>query len=233
MAVPVRVAVDASVAPDAGRLHAILGLHQEEVLDSHLAADRDFLSALAELERLVLLARWHVRKAHRVQRPRDAWQRVVFQSVLQAALVQQVAPLQTLLALLQAQTDESELLQAQSLQVRLASRLEASPLVHEPAPYVAPEQRPRVLLVRSALPRAQREPRVHPVSRRLASRSLAEMRQARQVSSARPSQPRPSLPFLLWQRLLLGLPLQPLPESSCAPSRPRPRESSSSASSFP
>src|SRR5260370_3142047 len=178
MAVPVRVAGDASVAPDAGRLHAILGLNQEEVVGSPLAAHSDFLTALAELERLVLLARWQVRKAGRVQRPRDAWQRVVFQSVLQAALVQQVAPLQTLLALLQAQTDESELLQAQSLQVRLASRLEASPLVHEPAPYVAPEQRPRVLLVRSALPRAQREPRVPPVSRRLASRSLAAMQRA-------------------------------------------------------
>ena len=233
MAVPVQVAVDASVAPDAGRLHAILGLRQEEVLDSHLAADCDFLSALAELERLVLLARWHVRKAHRVQRPRDAWQKVVFQSVLQAALVQRVAPLQALLALLQAQTDESELLQAQSLQVRLASRLEAPLLVHELAPYVALEQRPRVLLVRSALPRAQREPRVHSVSWRLASRSLEEVRPAPQVSSARPSQPCPSLLFPLWQPLLLALPLRRLPESFCAPSRLHPRESSSSASFFP
>jgi hypothetical protein len=35
MAVPVRVAVDASAALDAGRLHAILEMRQEEVRDSH------------------------------------------------------------------------------------------------------------------------------------------------------------------------------------------------------
>jgi hypothetical protein len=192
--------------------------------------DRDFLSAMAELERLILPAPRHVRKRHRVQRQQDAWQKAVSQSVLRAALLQRVAPLQVLLARLQAQTDESELLQAQPLRVRLASRLEAPLQVHEPATCVALEQRSRVLPARSALSPAQRKPQVHSVSRRLASRSLAE---ARQVSSARPSQPCPSLLFPLWQPLPLALRLRRLPEGSCAPSQLRPRESSSSASSFP
>src|SRR5216683_5207501 len=179
---------------------------------------------MAELERLILPTPRHVRKRHRVQRQRDAWQKAVSQSVLRAALLQRVAPLQVLLARLQAQTDESELLQAQPLRVRLASRLEAPLQVNEPAPCVALEQRPRVLLVRSALPRAQRKPQVHSVSRRLASGSLAEARQARQVSSARPSQPCPSLLFPLWQPLPLALRLRRLPEGSCAPSQLRPRD---------
>ncbi len=144
---------------------------------------------MAELERLILPAPRHVRKRHRVQRQQDAWQKAVSQSVLRAALLQRVAPLQVLLARLQAQTDESELLRAQPLRVRLVSRLEAPLRVHEPAPCVALEQRPRVLPARSALSPAQRKPQVHSVSRRLASGSLAEARQAWQVSSARPSQP--------------------------------------------
>jgi hypothetical protein len=185
---------------------------------------------MAELERLILPAPRHVRKRHRVQRQQDAWQKAVSQSVLRAALLQRVAPLQVLLARLQAQTDESELLQAQPLRVRLASRLEAPLQVNEPAPCVALEQRPRVLPARSALSPAQRKPQVHSVSRRLASHSLAE---ARQVSSARPSQPCPWLLFPLWQPLPLALRLRRLPEGSCAPSQLRPRESSSSASSFP
>jgi len=188
---------------------------------------------MAELERLILPAPRHVRKRHRVQRQQDAWQKAVSQSVLRAALLQRVAPLQVLLARLQAQTDESELLQAQPLRVRLASRLEAPLRVHEPAPCVALEQRPRVLPARSALSPAQRKPQVHSVSRRPASRSLAEARQAWRVSSARPSQPCPSLLFPLWQPLPLALRLRRLPEGSCAPSQLRPRESSSSASSFP
>src|SRR6266436_5748569 len=178
---------------------------------------------MAELERLILPTPRHVRKRHRVQRQRDAWQKAASRSVLRAALLQRVAPLQVLLARLQ----------AQPLRVRLASRLEAPLRVHEPAPCVALEQRPQVLPARSALSPAQRKPQVHSVSRRPASRSLAEARQAWQVSSARPSQPCPWLLFPLWQPLPLALRLRRLPEGSCAPSQLRPRESSSSASSFP
>src|SRR6267154_1400151 len=53
------------------------------------------------------------------------------------------------------------------------------------------------------------------------------------VSSARLSQPLPSLLFQLWQPLPPALPLRRFPESFCALSQRRPRGSSSSASSFP
>jgi hypothetical protein len=48
--------------------------------------------------------------------------------------VRRVAPLLVLLALLQAQVDESELLPGQSLRVQQASRLAAARRVPEPAP---------------------------------------------------------------------------------------------------
>ena len=71
--------------------------------------DRDFLSAMAEPKRLVLPARRDVRG----QLLRDAWQKAVCRTVLRVVLVQPVAPLLALLALLQAQVDESELLPGQ------------------------------------------------------------------------------------------------------------------------
>ena len=190
---------------------------------------------MAEPERLVLPARRDVLEQRRARRPRDAWQKAVYLTVPRAVLVQPVAPLsqQALLALLQAKADESELLQAQALRVRQAWRLAAPLQVREPAPWVLLEQRPRALPVRLVLPPAQREPPPHSVSPRRARRWLGVVRQAQQASSARPSQPRPSLLFPLWLPLPLALRLRRLPEGSCALSQRRPQGSSSSASSFP
>jgi hypothetical protein len=148
-------------------LDAILALRRAEVLDSQLAADRDFLSTTAGRERLVL-------------RPRVAKRKAVSQSTLRAARVLRVAPLHVLPALPRAQTDESELPPAQPLRAQLASPL-APPQVRELAPYVPLERRPRVLPARSALPYVQRELPVRPVSRRLASRSVAELRREQRV----------------------------------------------------
>ena len=178
-------------------------------------------------------ARRDVLEQRRARRLRDAWRKAVYLTVLRAVLVQPVAPSQELLAVLQAQADESELLQAQALRVRQAWRLAAPLQVREPPPWVLLEQRPRALPVRLALPPAQREPPEHSVSPRLARRWLGVVRQAQQASSARPSQPRPSLLFPLWLPLPLALRLRRLPEGSCALSQRRPQGSSSSASSFP
>ena len=187
---------------------------------------------MAEPGRLVLPARRDVLEQHRVRRLRDARQKAVYlTTVPRAVLVQPGAPLQALPALLQAQADESELLQA--LRVRQALRPAAPLQVQEPAPWVLEEQRPRARPVRLALPLAQQEPPAHSVSPRLARRWLAVVRQAQQASSARPSQPRPWLLFPLWLPLPLALRLRRLPEGSCALSRRRPQGSSSSASSFP
>jgi hypothetical protein len=80
--------------------------------------DRDFLSAMAEPERLVLPTHPDVREWHRCQRRRDAWRKVVSQPAQWVSAVQTVAPPQELPTILLAQTDESELLQAQSLPVQ-------------------------------------------------------------------------------------------------------------------
>jgi len=132
---------------------------------------------------------------------------------------------------LKAQPDESELLLALAQSLPVPSRLDAPLGVPEPAPWARLVQ-PPALPARSASPLVPREPPVHSVSQQQARRSLAEAPPERLASSAQPSQPRPSLLFPLWQPLLRALPLQPLPESSCAPFRRRPRGSSSSASSF-
>src|SRR6267378_504665 len=186
---------------------------------------------MAEPERLVLPARRDVLEQRRARRLRDAWQKAVYLTVLRVVLVQPVAPPQELLAVLQAQADESEL--AQALRERQALRQAAPLQVQEPAPWVLLEQRPQALPVQLVLPLAQREPPVHSVSPRLARRWLGVVRQAQQASSARPSQPRPSLLFPLWLPLPLALRLRRLPEGSCALSQRRPQGSSSSASSFP
>jgi hypothetical protein len=122
--------------------------------------DRDFLWAAAEPGRLALPAR----------RPRDARQKAAYRMVLR------VVPLQALLAILEAQADESEVLQEQSLPGQQVSRLAARRQVPEPALWVLLERRPRALPVRLALRQAQREPRAHSVSPRLARRSLEAVR---------------------------------------------------------
>jgi hypothetical protein len=211
-------------------------MRQEEVRDSLWASDRDFRSVVAAPERLLWLARRDVREWPQVRRLRDASQKAAYRMALlasaglQAVLVPQAVLLKALTALRQPPADESVLLRAQSSQVQQALRLEEPPLLREPAPWAPLEQSPQALPPRSASPPARQEPPAHSVSQRQARRSLAE---APQASSAQPLQPRPSLLFPPWQPLLLALPLRPLPESSCAPSRRRPRESSSSASSFP
>jgi len=129
--------------------------------------DRDFLSATAEPERLVLPARRDVR----AQRPRDAWLKAVCRTVLR------VAPLQVLLALLQAQVGESELLPGQWLPVQKVSRPAVPLRVQEPASWALLEPRLRALPVQLALPPAKRELRVRSVSLRLARRWLGVVRQ--------------------------------------------------------
>jgi len=131
-----------------------------------------------------------------------------------------------LLALLQVQTDVSALPPAQSLREQQASRSAALLLVHESAPWVALAQPLRAPPVQLALPLARRELPVRWVSPPLVP-------PARQVSSARLSQPLRSLLFQLWQPLPPALPLRRFLESFCALSQRRPRGSSSSASSFP
>src|SRR5260370_27830812 len=97
---------------------------------------------MAEPERLVSLARRDVREWHRAQRPRDAWLKAVYRmvpqvsDVLRVVRMQRVAPLQELSAVLQAQADESELLQGQSLRVRQASQPAAALQGQEAAPWV-------------------------------------------------------------------------------------------------
>ncbi len=183
-------------------------------------------------EPLPWLARRDVRERRRVQRLRDAWQKAARRGALQVSEVLRVLQflsLKVVPALRQAQVAESASLPARCwFQVWQVSSPEVPPAVQEPTPWV-PLPQPRALPARSTLRRARREPQAHSVSQPQAQRSLA----ARQASSARPSQPPLWFLFPFWQPLLLALPLQPLPESSCAPSRRRPRGSSSSASSFP
>ena len=124
---------------------------------------------MAEPERLVLPGRRDVRERHRVQTPRDAWLKAVYRmvpqvsDVLRVVLLQRVAPLQSLLVLLQAQADELELLPARLSRVQQASRPAAPLQVQEPVPWLALEQRTQVLPVRLALPLPQREPQAHSV----------------------------------------------------------------------
>ena len=96
---------------------------------------------MAESERPVLPTRRDVRARRRAQQLRDAWQMAVYRTVLRVVPMQRVAPLQLLLAPLQAQADESELLPEQSLRVQRASRLAATLRVQELAPWVLLERR--------------------------------------------------------------------------------------------
>jgi len=231
-----RVAVGASAAPGAGRLGAIPGLRQAEVRDSPWAADRDFPSATAEPERPLSPDPQNDREPRRAQRPQDALPKAAYRlvllvsQVLRVGWVYPVAPRQALLASQQAQADESVLPQAPAKQ---ASHSGALLLVHESAPWVPQEQPQRAPPVQLASLPQRLELPARSVSPPLVPRSLAVVPQARRASCAQLSQPRPSLLFPLWQPLPLAPPLRPLPESSCAPSPRRPRESSSNASSFP
>ncbi len=225
MAFPGQVAVDASAVRGADRPRANLATDQQ-------AKARDFRSATAEHEHLILPARRDELGSRRAQRPRDAWQKAGCRTLLQVVRVRPAAQLLRT-APLQAHADESELLQAQSLPVQQAL-WPATPLpAQEPAPCVPLERRLRALPPQLAWPRAQREPRAHSVSRRLVPRLLGEVPQARQVSTARPSQLLPSLLFLHSQPLPIALRLPRLLESFCAPFQRRPQGSNSSASSFP
>ncbi|SRR6266478_1381700 len=229
------VVVGASAAPDAGRLGAIPGLRQEEVRDSLWAAGRDFPSAMRGKERLVLPQPQNERERRLEQLTQDALPKAACRPVLpvlQVLLVESVypaAPWQALLASQLAHADESALRQA--LLALQASHLVA--LVHALAPFVPREQPPRAPPVQLALPPQRLELPARSVSLPLAPRLLAEAPRARQASCARLLQLLPSLLFLLWQPLPPVLLLRRLPESFCALSQQRPRESSSNASSFP
>ena len=181
---------------------------------------------MAEPAPLLSLAHQYVPERRQVPPPQDDWPKAVYRTELLVARVQKAVPLQASLALQPEPDDEWESPQAQTLRVRQASQPAAPPLVQEPVPW---EQPLSALLVHSALPQAQREPQARSVSQRSAQRSLEE---ARQASSARPSQPLPSLLFPLWQPLPLAPLLRRRPESFCALFQRRPRESSSNASSF-
>src|SRR6267154_675568 len=89
----------------------------------------------------------------------------------------------------------------------------------------------RALLALQPAPDDEWESPGRSVLPRLAPHSLAEAPRVRQVSPAQPSRPLPSILFPLWQPLPPALLLRRRPESFCAPSRRRPREWSSSASS--
>ena len=165
--------MDASAARDAGRSSASPARYRAKARDCQWALDRDSLSAMAEPERPVLLARRDVRE----RQLRAAWQKAVCRTGLRVVPVQLVAPLQLSRALLRAQVDGSELLPGQSLRVQQASRPAATLRVQEPAPWVILDPRLRALPVQLALPPAQREPRVRSVSLRLAQRWLGVVRQ--------------------------------------------------------
>src|ERR1700687_3684377 len=113
---------------------------------------------MAEPERLVLQALRDVPERCRARRPRDVWQKAVYLAVLWVVLAQPVAPQQALLAALRAQADESELLQAQALRERQASRPAAPLQVRELAPWVLLERRARGAPGRLGLLLAQRGP---------------------------------------------------------------------------
>jgi hypothetical protein len=123
----VRAAVDASVAPDAGRSAAILEMHQEVV--------RDYPSAAAEPERLLLPARQDVLKSCWEPQPRAAGHKAAYRT---APRVVPAQPAVSQLAFLQAQLDESVL--PQSLRARKICWPLAPLLEQERVPYVAPEQ---------------------------------------------------------------------------------------------
>jgi hypothetical protein len=206
-------------------------LHLEVVRGYRLALmalARDFPSAMAVRARLLSLAHRYVREPRPAQLPQDGWRKAACRTELLAARAQKALLQQALRALLSVPDDEWESRRAQSLRVQQASQPEAPPPVQEPVPWVRP-----LVLVHSALPRAQREPQACSVSLRLAQRSLVEAPQVRTASSVQLSRPLPSLLFPLWQPLPLALLLRQRPESFCAPSQRRPPESSSSASSFP
>jgi hypothetical protein len=218
--------VDVWAALGAGRWDATRGLHPEEVRDCQSEAGRDFLPAKAELERPILPEQRVAPESRLAQRPQDELPKAVCQLVPLAVQAQQVGPPR---APLLACADESDLLQAQSLEVPQASPPVARRPVDELGPLERPEQWPWAPRARRALPLARLEPQARLVLLRLALRSIA----GPQVSSARPLRLLPSLLFLLWQLLPLGLLLRRRLESFCAPFPQRPRGSSSSASSFP
>ena len=108
MAVPARVAADASAALDAGRPRANLDLRQAKARDCQLASARDCLWAAVDRERLVFQARRDVLESCRAPRLPDAWQQDVSRRpLLWVVSAQRVVSLQALLALPQAQPDES------------------------------------------------------------------------------------------------------------------------------
>jgi hypothetical protein len=141
--------VDASAAQDAGRSDANLEIRQATVRDCPWALGRDCLSAMAELERRVVLAR-PVLPAYqdvRARRPRVAWRKAASQPVRWVAQVQTVVSLHGLLEIQHAQADESELQQAQSSLARPVLPQSSPPpvLVQEPARWMPQEQPMRAL----------------------------------------------------------------------------------------
>ncbi len=235
MAAPALVAEDALAVRDVVRSDAILDLYLEAVLDcpsAPMAVARDFQRVTAELARLPLLAQWYARGRNQAQRPQDDWPKAVYRKGLPVAPALRVAPLRALLALQPAPDDEWESPQARSLRVRQASQ-PPPPQAQERLACAPLEQPLLARLVRLALPQAQLESSGRSALPRLAPHSLAEAPRVRQVSPAQPSRPLPSLLFPLWQPLPPAPLLRRRPESFCAPSRQRPRESSSSASSSP
>jgi hypothetical protein len=141
-----QVAEGASAVQDADRSDAILWMRREGVRDCQWASDRDFLTAMAVTECLFLLARQgDVRERNPALKPRVALRKVACHQVwltLSALWFESVQPA-ALLRALQAQTGESEsvqalreqLLQAQSSPAQQALQIAVPPLVaQEPAP---------------------------------------------------------------------------------------------------
>ncbi len=162
-----QVAVDASAAQDAVRLHAIPGLRQGEVRDSPWAAVRDFPWATAEPERPLSPDSRNERERCLEQLPQGALPKAACRSALlvsQVLLVEWVCPVAPWLALLaspQVQADESLSAQALSFPALRASHSVA--LAREAAPWVPLEQPLRAPPVQLALPPALPELRAHSV----------------------------------------------------------------------
>ena len=229
-ACPAPFAGDVSAVQDAGHWDVTPGLHQEGVRDCPWEVGRDCPSATVELARPVLPELQDALESRLARQPQDERPKAESRLVPLAVQAQQVAPLW---APLLAHADESELAQAQWLRARQVSPPEKPLLVQRLAPSSQPEQWPRALRARSALPLERLEPLARSVSPRLAQRSIVEAPRAQLASTAPPSLLLPSPLFLPWQPLPLALLLRRRPESFYAPFPQRPRGSSSSASSFP
>lgn len=75
-------------------MRASLATYPAKARDSRWAADRDFLSALTEPERLFSSPPRHAQEWYRAQRPLDALRKAVYQTLLRVVQARRVVLLQ-------------------------------------------------------------------------------------------------------------------------------------------